>query len=374
MAVYLEYGINPDSGEMYYIESVKSGRTDLQCPFCSGALIARKGAVNTHHFSHDGNETCRSQKKLDSAQLPMFDSFDVLDASELKVAERIQVYGFAKMFRFDGDKQAIDRLYEMGLLDINFNYKKEAIQTINNLKEVSPDFVIEDGDIMTISPLAIKLLKGLSPLTRQDLSSQFQKRLTDATLSEGFTLNSTLLSTWYRRGGGNVFAFGGREFLDNASIQEISDRQEFWFSAKKSRERYLIKNSLLGREKEDLDFLLKKIQTIDNQKLYLIKFHGNFSEEIETYGNGEILKIGMTSRNAESRAVELLAELNKKHGKSLDFEILYEQAFAGRIEKLLHEKYRDYSIKIGRYQEFFSSEIESDLIMELKAVNFKSIS
>ena len=51
LSMWLEYGIDPD-GEMIFIESRRRGKTDLKCPYCGGALTAKKGAIKNHHFAH----------------------------------------------------------------------------------------------------------------------------------------------------------------------------------------------------------------------------------------------------------------------------------------------------------------------------------
>ncbi|EJL6467005.1 hypothetical protein CGT68_11515 [Vibrio cholerae] len=56
MAVYLSLGKNKQ-GSFHHIDSQKSGKTDLACPFCKCPLIAVKGKTNAAHFRHDG-ETC----------------------------------------------------------------------------------------------------------------------------------------------------------------------------------------------------------------------------------------------------------------------------------------------------------------------------
>lgn len=56
VSVYLTYG-QGSSGEFFNIDSQKSGKTILVCPFCKVPLIAVRGKIKKHHFRHDG-ETC----------------------------------------------------------------------------------------------------------------------------------------------------------------------------------------------------------------------------------------------------------------------------------------------------------------------------
>lgn len=46
-------------GKFTHISEVPSGRTDLRCPYCGSALLAKKGKQNAHHFAHVG-KSCMS--------------------------------------------------------------------------------------------------------------------------------------------------------------------------------------------------------------------------------------------------------------------------------------------------------------------------
>ena len=56
MSVYLSLGKDAQ-GNFHHIESQKSGKGELACPFCRCPLIAVKGKTKAAHFRHDG-ETC----------------------------------------------------------------------------------------------------------------------------------------------------------------------------------------------------------------------------------------------------------------------------------------------------------------------------
>ncbi|NJL75238.1 MAG: hypothetical protein HC892_09635 [Saprospiraceae bacterium] len=53
----LPYGAK--DGRLIHISEVKSGKTDLLCPYCGSPLSAKKGKVITHHFAHLG-DSCLS--------------------------------------------------------------------------------------------------------------------------------------------------------------------------------------------------------------------------------------------------------------------------------------------------------------------------
>jgi len=57
MSVYLSFG-KDEEGNIHHIESEKSGKSRLSCPFCLCPLIAVRGKNKAAHFRHDG-ETCK---------------------------------------------------------------------------------------------------------------------------------------------------------------------------------------------------------------------------------------------------------------------------------------------------------------------------
>jgi hypothetical protein len=55
--MFLIYGLDP-AGELVRIDQVAGGKTNLGCPYCGRALIARRGKILASHFAHAG-QTCR---------------------------------------------------------------------------------------------------------------------------------------------------------------------------------------------------------------------------------------------------------------------------------------------------------------------------
>jgi hypothetical protein len=75
---WLTYGLDPDNS-LISIDHVPRGRSTLRCPYCVGALIAKKGAQKAHHFAH-ALETCRAitdREETDLPLLPLYDRFNL---------------------------------------------------------------------------------------------------------------------------------------------------------------------------------------------------------------------------------------------------------------------------------------------------------
>ncbi len=82
--MWLNYGVDK-SGVLVYIEDVCSGKSRLRCPYCGGALTAKKGKKKEHHFAHT-DETCRSVVNQEFPVLPFYDSFNIqLSGKDLKL-------------------------------------------------------------------------------------------------------------------------------------------------------------------------------------------------------------------------------------------------------------------------------------------------
>jgi hypothetical protein len=113
--MWLEYGIDPN-GEIIFIESRRRGKTDLKCPYCGGALTAKKGAIKNHHFAHT-DETCRAVKSGRDISVPFLAGFDRhLSSSELSA-----LIHFQKTGRLNPDFK--DKLYRKDFIVQNANYR-----------------------------------------------------------------------------------------------------------------------------------------------------------------------------------------------------------------------------------------------------------
>ena len=89
--MWLRYGVDAEN-KLVEVENVPSGRTNLICPYCASALIAKKGKVKEHHFAHDG-ETCNLVIKRDPRdlpRLPLYDAFNIyLSGKELEQIKKL---------------------------------------------------------------------------------------------------------------------------------------------------------------------------------------------------------------------------------------------------------------------------------------------
>jgi len=103
--IWLNYGVDADN-KLVSIEEVDSGKSNLICPYCASAVIAKKGKVKKHHFAHDG-ETCNlilKREPRDIPHLPLYDAFNIfLSGKELEHLKKL-------WHRHKAHNNGIDRL------------------------------------------------------------------------------------------------------------------------------------------------------------------------------------------------------------------------------------------------------------------------
>jgi T5orf172 domain/Competence protein CoiA-like family len=103
--MWLRYGVDAEN-KLVEVENVPSGRTNLRCPYCASALIAKKGKIKEHHFAHDG-ETCNliiKREPRDIPHLPLYDAFNIfLSGKELEHLKKL-------WHRHKAHNNGIDRL------------------------------------------------------------------------------------------------------------------------------------------------------------------------------------------------------------------------------------------------------------------------
>ena len=103
--IWLNYGVDADN-KLVSIEEVDSGKSNLICPYCGRALVAKKGKVKEHHFAHDG-KTCNliiKREPRDIPHLPLYDAFNIyLTGKQLEELKKL-------WHRHKSHNNGIDRL------------------------------------------------------------------------------------------------------------------------------------------------------------------------------------------------------------------------------------------------------------------------
>lgn len=334
--IYLTFGINP-AGQWQSISETPSGRSNLVCPWCKRALIAKKGRIKTIHFAHDG-ETCRiSQDAALQTQIPTYDTFEMLDTHEARYLERRIQYGsHGKVYSWDGMNEAIDRLEKMGIVSVERTNEAELIDVRARLGKLDGQWL---DDLGQPTKALLDLFKALDPLV--DLRFHWNRCT---------KIKSTKIDRSYSQ----------NQFDKLKSLSDLDRAQRYWFDA------YWRRLAAVAPDYQEL--LAQKYSALGQQSLYVIHISGEF-EGLPP----EFIKIGLSTRNANVRLKEILADL-KPFGQSIKGEVLAVKEHAGRLERLLHRMLSQDNLPIGTFTEFFATDRLEWLLSELNTLTITKYS
>lgn len=328
--IYLTFGINP-AGQWQSISETPSGRSNLVCPWCKRALIAKKGRIKTIHFAHDG-ETCRiSQDAALQTQIPTYDTFEMLDTHEARYLERRIQYGsHGKVYSWGGMNEAVDRLELMGIVTVERTTEAELVDVRARLGKLDGQWL---DDLGQPAKALLELFDALDPLV--DLRFHWNRctKIKSTKIDRGYSQNL---------------------FEKLKSLSDLDRAQRYWFDA------YWRRLAAVAPDYQEL--LAQKYSALGQQSLYVIHISGEF-EGLPP----EFIKIGLSTRNAHVRLKEVLADL-KPFGRSIKGEVLAVKEHAGRLERLLHRMLSQDNLPIGTFTEFFATNRLEWLLSELNAI------
>jgi hypothetical protein len=334
--IYLTFGID-EHDQWCSIENVPSGQTSLRCPWCKQKLIAKKGDIKTHHFSHT-SQTCRiSQDAVLHTQLPTFDTFDLLDKHEKQYLERRAKYkSHQKVFPWSGMSSAVDRLDAMGVLSVERSTDDKLDVARSRLTKLNKAWLDSSG---RPSKELTALFDALEPLA--DVKRQWDGCL---------HIKSTKIDRRYN----------ANQLSRLKTISELDKGQRYWFDA------FWRRQSLI--KPDYIEFLKQKFHSLNSQSLYVMRITGDFHDLPST-----IIKIGISTRKSEIRLKEVILSL-RPYGSSIEGEVLVAKEFAGRLENLIHRLMRPYNLKIGAFTEFFSADRLDWLLSEIHKTDISQYS
>lgn len=312
--IFLTFGIT-SSGQWRSIHDVTSGRTELVCPWCKTRLIARKGNVKVHHFSHDG-VTCRiSDEAVRQTLIPTFDTFELLDSDEYRYLERRITYKqHNKVHGWQGMDSAIQRLSAMQIITVQSTTDSTLESVKENLHKLG-GYLDSAGNP---NPSLRNLFKALRPLINID--ERWRRSV---------QIESTHVSRDYQK----------NRFENIKNLSDLEHAQRYWLDA------FWRRQSLIAPDY--LEFLRQKFHALNQQNLYVMRFTGEFSSLPSSF-----LKIGLSSRDVDTRLKEVLADL-KPFGSRIKGNVLRVKNSGGRLERLLHRFFKDTNLAIGNFREYF---------------------
>lgn len=294
--MWLEYGVNEEQ-KLISISEVKRGKTTLKCPYCQGELIAKKGKIKVHHFAHAG-ETCEpSQNK--NLHLPLFCRFNlVLNKDYLEHLSRITSSDY-KCTGLRKERKIIRYLQEKGILEYS----------------LSP----------TLSPLGKAILKQLTP-------KEFCKAQDQMAQDKFVELQNKVVSL--ERSIKDTIKFQTTDYYQSRPIRYH----------KKVEKNQRLKEEELKNAQIDLHLYCVHYRAMLLSHLYFLKIHTP---------SQTLSKIGVTSRDLDSRLSEIKIDLGKIF-PNFSITLLGFWEHRGNLEYYFKYLYDEFNYPLENFTEYFN--------------------
>lgn len=186
---WLSYGINPH-GELVSIWDTPRGKTTLVCPYCMGALTAKRGDRVDEHFAHT-DETCRAANRLsDVPTLPCYDNFNLqLSPRELEAVRLLHAKGSDSL-----SEQMTERLISLEIAQLNTKHWPHQVELTRH-------------GLIPVGGLSLTLFNRVQQQMIRDRHQQLEQKVKDAWKQRPVLLNETLTDLRiYRAQWGRILA------------------------------------------------------------------------------------------------------------------------------------------------------------------------
>ncbi|MEL6719434.1 MAG: GIY-YIG nuclease family protein [Bacteroidota bacterium] len=302
----LPYGLK--DGHLIHISEVERGATDLQCPYCHAALLAKKGKVMTHHFAHR-NQSCWSSSGND----------------------------------FFGLKNKIDP--HQSLLE----YAQKTTQTIHqNLIKLQKRLAKQQEQQTNIQAQIKKMWASLTQIAPQNEAAQKAKSTIRKYLENEFAPFPDLTAIRHA----SLFSY--TDGTQKVHYHQLDDTKHqhfyptFYHYPLSALQQYHTNRQRIAELEEKINLYQKDQAWFQQFKLYFL--------EIEVSKQAIFYKIGLTSRPLVQRLAEVENTL-KKTFEQVNIKVLYELHHVAFLERFFKQKYRAYRYELGQFTEYFLLEV-----------------
>jgi len=351
--MFIEYGIN-DSGQLIYIEQVTRGLTALQCPYCGGLLVARKGKIKVPHFAHAG-ATCRqAERSGDVIAIPAYHNFNLqLPPRVIEALRRFPDFQYADSPELLEQHELITRNkfarngrgeYELtkrgkiprGELSLNlFNEVQEALILGRHSeleKRVQDAYAVRDQ---------VKVAR----VRIAEIESQLRELLSDPDVADSA--------------------------YDDYKLRRSEERREELWSKRDERDR-------LSRELKQL----REILAVDfdtalvDLRLYRAQWRRLLSCTLYFLRIGETTwcKIGVTTRPIGERLIEVASNIASHLGEIKPI-VLGTWEHRGNVELYFKHRYKTLNTLLGELTEYYQVSLDQSAAMlrDLKRMKAKTL-
>lgn len=319
--IFLVYGKDEDENLVHISESASGLGCGLSCPFCGGALVARKGRKVAHHFGH----------KVDSCK-PALSLIDFIPSYE----------GYYNLGLTPTQRKALHIIINRWgdePFHAEWNYGYDAYSVLRDEGLGRPKQVLDTLREKGFLVLVEEEQKGwrVSPVVKvTDKARAFACEL--SLLDFGRFMNLEFERVY--------------EYLESKTRIDVNSTRA--------------PTELLERERQDYEVALRMLEQerkrIVANYLYFIEIE---AKDKQLYEHKRFYKVGITSRVVEERIGEIKTFL-KKYYKNLTITALFYLDSVSFVEGYFKAKFRENRLEIGRATEYFDFEDVTAVINELE--------
>lgn len=326
---YLTFGVTK-KGNWIFIDDFGRGQPDLYCPFCNETLVAKQGLTKYHHFTHEVGSCAQVLDALNACQLPTIDAVELLDEQELRYLAQREKQFHHDIADWSGMDDSVLRLAVMGILSVDSDAAPVISQVTTQLKQVDPEFITELGQP---SDKLKKIFTALEPLVNINSYWRHAGKVTETKINDAYHANNLDAQT---------------------TFVMLEQAQRYWLDAFCKRQHYLVPEYYL--------LLRETLISINRRSLYVMEVIGDFPNSPKRF-----LKIGTTSRHINFQLTQTRADFGR-FGILESVAILATVDGAGRLEKLVRQKFENQRIQLGKEVGLFSETVEDRLWDELRSI------
>lgn len=320
--MWLQYALDQDNN-LVSVDDVDRCKNNYYCPYCQGELIAKKGKIKVHHFAHK-SETCNPVKNQ-NINLPLFWGFDlVLSRQYLNILRELELRNFQpRYFALPSLQKKENRIF--GYL----KRKKVLSDRINYQTGLT-----ELGKVILKKPTLLEFCEIQEKLS-QEKFIQLREQI----------------------------------FLLLDFIERTIEYKKTRYKHKSIKQQKIVDKNLEDAE-EDLkqariDFMLyhAQYQRVLRNSLYFLEI---------TTDSKTFYKIGVTSRDIETRIQEISVDLSKLFAK-FSVCLLGVWSHRGNAEHYFKYRYEDYNFPLGSLTEYFLFEDTQSILADKDALCNKQL-
>jgi len=326
----LPYGLLAD--QFIHISEVQSGRTDVQCPYCNKALVAKKGKIKRHHFAHAGESCMLSfSQNLFSLQ------------GKLPIQHPLFIFAERKTKAIQDNVDRINQQYSE-LQEQAIAEKKLLPELFQHLEKLQAFYLTKQ---MHLKASQIQELR----LQVKKFTSQKIAAFPAFHLIKGIPFTKTYTD--------------GTQYCTMEELEKDAEEKEYYYPSFFHKYVQCLKNYSSDKTST---IAISTTRLLFQRELSYFKRFKLYFLEVRTE-KGSFHKIGLTSRAIETRMQEITQDLQAFY-KHVEVEVLFLKENYAFLETFFKQKYSTYQMKLGILTEYFQfpSPLLASILLDFELV------